>query len=124
MVIAAADNHTDIRLFGRREVVGKPDCGIGTMSKLVNYSVLLTIDVSDVHGMVPSRSISGRRLQTGALEKKVARREGFHLDLGGLPGSWGSIVIVGWPGWPWRSNGRVPLHEFLGEAGTEANYAR
>ena len=62
--VGATSNHNGLRSFGRKEVACEPDSGIDTISKLVNHSVPLKIDVSDVHRVVPSRYISSRSLRT------------------------------------------------------------
>ena len=55
-------NNNDLRSFGSREVACEPDSRRGTVSELIKYPVPLTIDVSDVHWVIPSRSISIRTL--------------------------------------------------------------
>jgi hypothetical protein len=76
MVIVATD-HNGLRSIGNREVACEPDGGMGTISELMKYPVPLTIDVSDVYWVIPSRSISIRTLQTRASKVEVADRERF-----------------------------------------------
>jgi hypothetical protein len=110
-------NHNDLRSLCRQYVVCEPDGGIGSIPKLVNHSEPLVIDVSDVHGVVPPRYIFIIILHIWDIGVIITSQEGFRLDEG-LLGSWDSIGALGLPGRLWRSNGRVPLHEFLGEVDT------
>ena len=78
-MVAVATNHNDLRSFGSGEVAREPDGGMGTISELMKYPILLIIDVSDVYWMIPSRSISIQTLQTRANKVKVTSGEGIRL---------------------------------------------
>ena len=65
-------------MSGPLEVAREPDGRIGTVSKLVDYSVSLIVDVPEVHRMVSSRSVSVRALHTWTGKVKVLGCEWFH----------------------------------------------
>ena len=69
-------------MSNRLEVACKPDRRIGAKPELVDYSVPLVIDVTEMYWVVPSWLVTVWAFRVWTSEIKITRGEGFHRNSG------------------------------------------